>query len=174
VALPDRDSGALVIFVDVSSRHPPLASAASGRRPAGPQAISGALKGTRNRNGKVKTPGLCALFGLPPFTPHDLRRMAAKMCGNLGSSESAISQCLDMRLLPTAMTANRCRRSPTSLQSLCGQTCGPKARSGTCSNDCTKCQSEHLFLNGRAELHAAWTRLRPIKLASAAKPDRDR
>jgi integrase len=66
-----------------------------GDAPLARQAMSGALKGTKRRNGKVKTPGICALLGIAPFTPHDLRRTAATMCGNLGLSESAISQCLD-------------------------------------------------------------------------------
>jgi Phage integrase family/Acyl-CoA dehydrogenase, middle domain/Acyl-CoA dehydrogenase, N-terminal domain len=66
-----------------------------GNAPLARQAMSGALKGTKHRNGKVKTPGICELLGLKPFTPHDLRRTAATMCGNLGLSESAISQCLD-------------------------------------------------------------------------------
>jgi integrase len=66
-----------------------------GDAPLARQAMSGALKGTKHRNGKVKTPGICALLGIAPFTPHDLRRTAATMCGNLGLSESAISQCLD-------------------------------------------------------------------------------
>jgi integrase len=66
-----------------------------GDAPLARQAMSGALKGTKHRNGKVKTPGICALLGLAPFTPHDLRRTAATMCGNLGLPESAISQCLD-------------------------------------------------------------------------------
>jgi integrase len=66
-----------------------------GDAPLARQAMSGALKGTRHRNGKVKTPGICELLGIAPFTPHDLRRTAATMCGNLGLSESAISQCLD-------------------------------------------------------------------------------
>jgi integrase len=66
-----------------------------GDAPLTRQAMSGALKGTKHRNGKVKTPGICELLGLAPFTPHDLRRTAATMCGNLGLSESAISQCLD-------------------------------------------------------------------------------
>jgi hypothetical protein len=41
------------------------------------------------------TPGIFALLGPTPFTPHDLRRTVATMCGNLGLSESAISLCLD-------------------------------------------------------------------------------
>jgi len=68
----------LVMFLVVSSRPLP-----------------GALKGTKHRNGKVKTQGICESLGLAPFTPHDLRRTAATMCGNLALSESAISQCLD-------------------------------------------------------------------------------
>jgi integrase len=32
---------------------------------------------------------------LRPFTPHDLRRTAATMCGELGLSEAGISLCLD-------------------------------------------------------------------------------
>jgi hypothetical protein len=41
------------------------------------------------------TRGIFASLGIAPFAPHDLRRTAATMCGNLGLSESAISQCLD-------------------------------------------------------------------------------
>jgi hypothetical protein len=63
--------------------------------PLARQAMSRALKGTKHRNGRIKTPDICTLLGLAPFTPHDLRRTAATMCGNLGLSESAISQCLD-------------------------------------------------------------------------------
>ncbi|WP_225645914.1 tyrosine-type recombinase/integrase [Bradyrhizobium australafricanum] len=66
-----------------------------GNAPLSRQAMSGALKGTKHRNGKVKTPGICELLGLEPFTPHDLRRTAATMCGELGLSEAAISLCLD-------------------------------------------------------------------------------
>ena len=31
--------------------------------------------------GNKKTKGICELLGLAPFTPHDLRRTAATMCG---------------------------------------------------------------------------------------------
>jgi integrase len=57
--------------------------------------MANALLGTKHSNGKVKTLGLCALLGLKPFTPHDLRRTAATMCGELGPSEAGISLCLD-------------------------------------------------------------------------------
>jgi integrase len=66
-----------------------------GDAPLSRQAMSGALTGTRRKDGSVRTPGICALLGLLPFTPHDLRRTAATMCGELGLSESAISLCLD-------------------------------------------------------------------------------
>ncbi len=63
--------------------------------PLARQAMSGALKGTKHRNGKVRTPGICELLGIAPFTPHDLRRTAATMCGRLRLPESDISLCLD-------------------------------------------------------------------------------
>jgi integrase/ribosomal protein L30/L7E len=66
-----------------------------GDAPLARQAMSGALKGTKHKNGKVRTPGICELLGLAPFTPHDLRRTAATMCGDLSLSESGISLCLD-------------------------------------------------------------------------------
>ncbi|QIG93430.1 tyrosine-type recombinase/integrase [Bradyrhizobium sp. 6(2017)] len=66
-----------------------------GNAPLARQAMSGALKGTKHKNGKVKTPGICDLLGLKPFTTHDLRRTAATMCGELGLSEAGISLCLD-------------------------------------------------------------------------------
>jgi integrase len=66
-----------------------------GDAPLSRQAMSGALKGTSRKDGSVRTPGICALLGLRPFTPHDLRRTAATMCGELGLSEAAISLCLD-------------------------------------------------------------------------------
>jgi integrase len=69
-----------------------------GDAPLSRQAMSGALTGTKvTKNGKrvTRTPGICELLGLRPFTPHDLRRTAATMCGELGLSEAAISLCLD-------------------------------------------------------------------------------
>lgn len=68
-----------------------------GNAPLSRQAMSGALKGTKHRNGKMKTPGICELLGLRPFTPHDLRRTAATMCGELGLSEAGIALCLDLQ-----------------------------------------------------------------------------
>ena len=53
-----------------------------------------ALRGTKHK-GKVKTPGICALLGLKPFTPHDLRRTAATLAGDLGFDDAWIAKCLD-------------------------------------------------------------------------------
>ena len=39
--------------------------------------------------------GLCELLGIEPFTPHDLRRTAATMCGELELPDGKISLCLD-------------------------------------------------------------------------------
>ena len=69
-----------------------------GDAPLSRQAMSGALTGTKvTKNGKrvTRTPGICELLGLAPFTPHDLRRTAATMCGELGLSDAGISLCLD-------------------------------------------------------------------------------
>jgi integrase len=69
-----------------------------GDAPLSRQAMSGALTGTKvTENGKrvTRTLGICELLGLAPFTPHDLRRTAATMCGELGLSEAGISLCLD-------------------------------------------------------------------------------
>jgi integrase len=69
-----------------------------GDAPLSRQAMSGALAGTMmTRNGKrvTRTPGICELLGLAPFTPHDLRRTAATMCGELGLPDAGISLCVD-------------------------------------------------------------------------------
>jgi integrase len=60
-------------------------------------AMATALRGTAHEKNKdkSKTPGLCELLGLEPFTPHDLRRTAATLAGELGYSDAAIAKCLD-------------------------------------------------------------------------------
>ena len=60
-----------------------------GDAPLGRHAMATALRGTD------KTKGLCELLGIAPFSPHDLRRTAATMCGNVGLSESDIALVLD-------------------------------------------------------------------------------
>jgi integrase len=56
--------------------------------------MSTALRGTKIK-GKVMTPGICALLGLKLFTPHDLRRTAATLAGDLGFDDAWIAKCLD-------------------------------------------------------------------------------
>ncbi|WP_249130021.1 hypothetical protein [Bradyrhizobium sp. AUGA SZCCT0283] len=60
-------------------------------------AMATALRGTEHEKykGKTKTPGLCELLSLKAFTPHDLRRTAATVAGELGYSDAAIAKCLD-------------------------------------------------------------------------------
>ena len=60
-------------------------------------AMATALRGTKHEKNpdKSKKAGLCELLGLKPFTPHDLRRTAATLAGELGYSEAVIAKCLD-------------------------------------------------------------------------------
>jgi integrase len=53
-----------------------------------------APRGTKVK-GNLKTPGICALLGLLPFTPHDLRRTAATLAGDLGFDDAWIAKRLD-------------------------------------------------------------------------------
>jgi integrase len=66
-----------------------------GDAPLERKAMATALRGTRNKDGTVRTPGICALLNLKPFTPHDLRRTAATLAGDLGFSDASIAKCLD-------------------------------------------------------------------------------
>jgi integrase len=66
-----------------------------GDAPLERKAMATALRGTWKKDGTVRTPGLCALLGLKPFTPHDLRRSAATLAGDLGYSDAWIARCLD-------------------------------------------------------------------------------
>jgi integrase len=69
-----------------------------GDAPLARNAMASALHGTKKRVKGVQvtgSPGICELLGLAAFTPHDLRRTAATMCGELGLSEAGIALCLD-------------------------------------------------------------------------------
>jgi integrase len=66
-----------------------------GDQPMNRKVMATALRGTRRKDGEVKTPGICALLGLKPFTPHDLRRTAATLAGDLGFDDAWIAKCLD-------------------------------------------------------------------------------
>jgi integrase len=65
-----------------------------GDMPMNRKVMAAALRGTKVK-GKVKTPGICALLGLQQFTPHDLRRTAATLAGDLGFDDAWIAKCLD-------------------------------------------------------------------------------
>ncbi|UGY16734.1 tyrosine-type recombinase/integrase [Bradyrhizobium septentrionale] len=65
-----------------------------GDQPMNRKVMATALRGTKVK-GKVKTPGICSLLGLRPFTPHDLRRTAATLAGDLGFDDAWIAKCLD-------------------------------------------------------------------------------
>jgi integrase len=65
-----------------------------GDMPMNRKMMATALRGTKSK-GKVKTPGICALLGLRPFTPHDLRRTAATLAGDLCFDDAWIAKCLD-------------------------------------------------------------------------------
>jgi integrase len=65
-----------------------------GDQPMNRKVMATALRGTKLK-GKVKTPGICAMLGLRPFTPHDLRRTAATLAGDLGFDDAWIAKCLD-------------------------------------------------------------------------------
>ncbi|WGR70184.1 MULTISPECIES: site-specific integrase [unclassified Bradyrhizobium] len=65
-----------------------------GDQPLHRKAMADALRGDK-RKGNVRTPGICALLGLKPFTPHDLRRTAATLAGDLGFDDAWIAKCLD-------------------------------------------------------------------------------
>ena len=56
------------------------------------KAMADALRGTKHEKNKdkSKTPGLCELLGLKPFTPHDLRRTAATLAGGLGFDDAGL------------------------------------------------------------------------------------
>ncbi|WP_441259604.1 tyrosine-type recombinase/integrase [Bradyrhizobium sp. 521_C7_N1_3] len=61
------------------------------------KAMATALRGTQHEKNKdkTKTPGICELLRLRPFTPHDLRRTAATLAGDLGFDDAWIAKCLD-------------------------------------------------------------------------------
>jgi integrase len=65
-----------------------------GDQPMNRMIMATALRGTTHK-GKAKRPGICELLGMQPFTPHDLRRTAATMAGQLGCSDAGIAKCLD-------------------------------------------------------------------------------
>jgi integrase len=69
-----------------------------GDQPIGRLAMATALRGTTKRKGGklvTKSVGICEMLGLAPFTPHDLRRTAATLAGDLGFDDGWIAKALD-------------------------------------------------------------------------------
>jgi integrase len=60
-----------------------------GDQPMERKAMATALRGTD------KTKGICELLGLAPFTPHDIRRTASTLAGEIGCPDGWVSKCLD-------------------------------------------------------------------------------
>ena len=53
------------------------------------------MRGTTCADGRTKTKGICELLGLDPFTPHDLRRTASTLAGEIGCPDGWVAKCLD-------------------------------------------------------------------------------
>lgn len=80
-------------------------------KPLNRKAMGTALRGTKQK-GKVKTRGICALLGLKPFTPHDLRRTAATLAGDLGFDDSTTRRARSRNRRHRASRA-RCTFTPS-------------------------------------------------------------
>lgn len=57
--------------------------------------LSHALKGKKAKKWRKARIGICEFLGLKSFTPHDLRRSAASLCGDIGFTDAEIAKCLD-------------------------------------------------------------------------------
>ena len=65
-----------------------------GDQPMNRKVMATALRGTKVK-GKVKRPASARCSACKPFTPHDLRRTAATLAGDLGFDDAWIAKCLD-------------------------------------------------------------------------------
>ncbi len=69
-----------------------------GDKPLARTAMATALRGkTKKVGGKMVTVtvGICELLGLAPFTPHDLRRTASTLAGEIGCPDGWVAKTLD-------------------------------------------------------------------------------
>ena len=66
-----------------------------GDKPLARTSMATALRGTTYADGRTKTKGICELLGLEPFTPHDLRRTASTLAGEIGCPDGWVAKCLD-------------------------------------------------------------------------------
>jgi integrase len=93
IVQPLSDLAQQIIQEPLAEGRRPFVFSLDGSSPIGRSEMATALRGDA-RKGK-KRPGLCELLQLRPFTPHDLRRTAATIAGDLGCSREGISKCLD-------------------------------------------------------------------------------
>jgi integrase len=107
-----------------------------GDQPLHRKAMADALRGDK-RKGKVRTPGICQLLGLKPFTPHDLRRTGATLAGDLGFDDAWIARCLDhaAEQAGRGRRADRHRQGLQSQQADEGEARGARRRRGRAAAD---------------------------------------
>jgi integrase len=89
---------AVEIAKEAMGNYPWMFAGRFGDEPLNKKAMSCALRGkTKRVNGKkvVVSVGLCDQLGLRRFTPHDLRRTAASLMGDIKVPRSIISLCCD-------------------------------------------------------------------------------
>jgi integrase len=95
---------AVEIAKEAMGNYPWLFAGRFADAPLNRKAMACALRGTKKKVGGktvTKTIGLCEQLGLKPFTPHDLRRTAASLMGNIKVPRSTISLCLDHTIRAT-------------------------------------------------------------------------
>lgn len=63
--------------------------------PLDDKALGHAVRGFKDKKGRVVRLGICEFLGMAHWTPHDLRRTAATLAGDLGFSDAIIGKCLD-------------------------------------------------------------------------------
>lgn len=63
--------------------------------PLDEKTLGHAARGRIDKKGKVVRQGIYKFLGMKPWTPHDLRRTAATLAGDLGFTDAEIARCLD-------------------------------------------------------------------------------
>lgn len=66
-------------------------------KPLDDKALGHAVRGYKDDKGNVVKDGICEFLKMQHWTPHDLRRTAATLAGDLGFSDAEIGMCLDHR-----------------------------------------------------------------------------
>lgn len=63
--------------------------------PLSRQALPHAVRGFTDKKGRTVRAGIYKFLGMKQWTPHDLRRTAATLAGDLGFTDAEIARCLD-------------------------------------------------------------------------------